>query len=38
MFKGTKLHPQGKFTETVATIGGQENAFTSSCAAYFTGQ
>src|SRR5262245_34446715 len=30
MFKGTKLHPQEEFTQTVATIGGQENAFTSS--------
>ena len=30
MFKGTKLHPQGEFTQTVATIGGQENAFTST--------
>jgi zinc protease len=30
MFKGTKLHPQGEFSQTVATIGGQENAFTSS--------
>jgi zinc protease len=30
MFKGTKDHPQGEFTQTVATIGGQENAFTSS--------
>jgi zinc protease len=30
MFKGTKNHPQGEFTQTVAVIGGQENAFTSS--------
>src|ERR1700731_1564053 len=30
MFKGTKNNPQGLFTQTVATIGGQENAFTSS--------
>jgi zinc protease len=30
MFKGTKLHPQGEFTQTVATIGGEENAFTST--------
>jgi zinc protease len=30
MFKGTAKNPQGLFSETVATIGGQENAFTSS--------
>jgi zinc protease len=30
MFKGTDKHPQGAFSQTVATIGGQENAFTSS--------
>src|SRR5262245_18291691 len=30
MFKGTKRFPQGQFSKTVATIGGQENAFTSS--------
>src|SRR5438105_8705388 len=30
MFKGTKKHPQGEFSQTVATIGGQENAFTTS--------
>jgi zinc protease len=30
MFKGTKNHPMGAFSRTVATIGGQENAFTSS--------
>src|SRR2546426_996319 len=30
MFKGTKKNPQGLFSQTVATIGGQENAFTSS--------
>src|SRR5438552_5200937 len=30
MFKGTAKNPQGLFTQTVATIGGQENAFTSS--------
>jgi zinc protease len=29
MFKGTKKHPTG-FSQIVATIGGQENAFTSS--------
>jgi zinc protease len=30
MFKGTKKNPQGLFSQVVATIGGQENAFTSS--------
>jgi zinc protease len=30
MFKGTTKHPQNEFTQTVATFGGQENAFTSS--------
>src|SRR5437764_5120883 len=30
MFKGTNKNPQGLFSQTVATIGGQENAFTSS--------
>src|SRR6266581_7717293 len=30
MFKGTAKNPQGLFSQTVATIGGQENAFTSS--------
>src|SRR5256714_5233109 len=30
MFKGTHNSPQGLFSQTVATIGGQENAFTSS--------
>ena len=30
MFKGTKKNPLGLFSQTVATIGGQENAFTSS--------
>jgi zinc protease len=30
MFKGTRKNPQGLFSQTVATIGGQENAFTSS--------
>jgi zinc protease len=29
MFKGTKKNPAGKFSQVVATIGGQENAFTS---------
>ena len=30
MFKGTKNHPTGYFSQYVATIGGQENAFTTS--------
>ena len=30
MFKGTAKHPTGQFSKVVATIGGQENAFTSS--------
>src|SRR5438477_1658991 len=30
MFKGTKKNPMGLFSQTVATIGGQENAFTAS--------
>jgi zinc protease len=30
MFKGTKKFPDGKFSQNVAAIGGQENAFTSS--------
>ena len=30
MFKGTEKNPQGLFSQVVATIGGQENAFTSS--------
>jgi zinc protease len=30
MFKGTAKNPAGRFSQTVATIGGQENAFTSS--------
>jgi zinc protease len=30
MFKGTDKNPQGKFSETLATIGGQENAFTTA--------
>lgn len=29
MFKGTKAYPAGEFSEKVAEIGGQENAFTS---------
>jgi zinc protease len=30
MFKGTKANPAGRFSQVVATIGGQENAFTSN--------
>src|SRR5215203_4748518 len=30
MFKGTAKNPQGLFSQVVATIGGQENAFTST--------
>lgn len=30
MFKGTSTHPTGEFSAKVASIGGQENAFTSS--------
>lgn len=29
MFKGTEKNPKGAFSETVAGVGGQENAFTS---------
>ena len=36
MFKGTSKHPQGKFSDVVAEVGGQENAFTSNdYTAYF---
>lgn len=36
MFKGTKNHAQGYFSELVAELGGQENAFTSNdYTAYF---
>ena len=36
MFKGTKAHPKGAFSEFVADVGGQENAFTGSdFTAYF---
>jgi zinc protease len=36
MFKGTRSNPQGKFSELIAELGGQENAFTSNdCTAYF---
>ncbi len=30
MFKGTAKNPAGKFSQVVATIGGQENAFTTN--------
>src|SRR3954462_9947387 len=30
MFKGTAKNPEGKFSQTVATLGGQENAFTTA--------
>jgi zinc protease len=30
MFKGTAKNPTGRFSQVVATIGGQENAFTSN--------
>src|SRR5213080_1012660 len=30
MFKGTAKNPAGRFSQYVATIGGQENAFTAS--------
>ena len=30
MFKGTAKNPAGKFSKTLATLGGQENAFTTS--------
>ncbi len=36
MFKGTAKNPAGRFSQVVATIGGQENAFTShDYTAYF---
>jgi zinc protease len=36
MFKGTSKHKQGEFSELVAELGGQENAFTSNdYTAYF---
>lgn len=36
MFKGTRSHPQGEFSDVVAELGGQENAFTSNdYTAYF---
>jgi zinc protease len=30
MFKGTAKNPEGRFSQILATIGGQENAFTTS--------
>jgi zinc protease len=30
MFKGTAKNPAGRFTQVVATLGGQENAFTTA--------
>jgi zinc protease len=30
MFKGTEKNPAGRFSKVVATLGGQENAFTST--------
>ncbi|HLH96876.1 MAG TPA: pitrilysin family protein [Xanthobacteraceae bacterium] len=30
MFKGTKKNPLGRYSQTVATLGGQENAFTTA--------
>ena len=36
MFKGTKDHPVGEYSELIADVGGQENAFTSNdYTAYF---
>ncbi len=36
MFKGTKRHPKGEFSEFVADVGGHENAFTGNdFTAYF---
>ncbi len=36
MFKGTLAHPKGAFSEAVAAVGGQENAFTGNdYTAYF---
>ncbi|MDJ1157880.1 pitrilysin family protein [Chelatococcus sp. SYSU_G07232] len=36
MFKGTERHPAGEFSKIVASLGGQENAFTSyDYTAYF---
>jgi zinc protease len=30
MFKGTEKNPSGKFSQVLATVGGQENAFTTA--------
>jgi zinc protease len=30
MFKGTEKNPSGRFSQVVATVGGQENAFTAA--------
>ncbi len=30
MFKGTEKNPAGRFSQVIGTVGGQENAFTSS--------
>src|SRR5246127_497176 len=30
MFKGTARNPEGKFSNTVASLGGEENAFTTA--------
>src|SRR6195256_539076 len=30
MFKGTEKNPQGRFSQILATVGGQENAFTTA--------
>ena len=36
MFKGTKAHPKGEFSEFISEVGGQENAFTGNdFTAYF---
>ncbi|SEP64722.1 zinc protease [Faunimonas pinastri] len=36
MFKGTRNHPEGRFSEAVSDIGGEENAFTTlDYTAYF---
>lgn len=36
MFKGTTAHPDGEFSKTVAELGGEENAFTTTdYTAYF---
>src|SRR3984885_3468433 len=36
MFKGTAKHPKGAFSEVIAELGGQENAFTGNdFTAYF---